>query len=174
MEAYEIYNGRVSFERFHEIIMKRYQRFAQSADTTGNLFECSFFQNSIESMMLFYQKSEQEILDFYKEAYEILQPKGFLMLYLKSGTIREIILQIKRERTDEKGVELWYPLMLSYLKESPYGKEHDYQGLDDMISHFERRCEIEARIVDDVLGKDCMVIPAKGYELEQVIRKVRE
>jgi len=173
IEQYEIYNGRVGFERFREIILGRYRAFAKTAEDTGYLFECSFFQNSIESMMLFYEKSEQEMLEFYKEAYEILQLKGFLMLYLKSGAIRENILQIKQERTDEKGVELWYPLMLNYLKESPYGKTHGYQGLEDMISHFERRCEMEARIIEEIIGKDCMVLQAKKYEPDQVICRMK-
>ncbi|MGN0507384.1 MAG: hypothetical protein ACI4FZ_12545 [Lachnospiraceae bacterium] len=161
MEQHEIYNGRVSFERFHEIIMKRYLALEQGK----NLFECSFFQNSIETMMLYYQMEEQKIMDFYKEAYEILKPKGFRMLYLKSEHIRENILQIKRERSDEHGVELWYPLMMKYLQESPYGKAHGYQDLNDMIAHFERRCGIEERIIREVLGEDCTVLKAKEFAL---------
>ena len=166
MEAFEIYNGRVPFEQFHDIIMNRYR--ALSPDDK-NLFECSFFQNSMEDMMLFYQKSEQKIVDFYREAYEILRPKGFRMLYLKSDTIRENILQIKKERSDENGVELWYPLMLKYLQESPYGKEHGFAGLDGMIAHFERRCALEEKIIEEVLKEDCTVLKAKGYRLEEIL-----
>lgn len=165
MESFEIYNGRVPFEQFQDIIMNRYR--ALEPDSK-NLFECSFFQNSMESMMLFYQMREQEIMDFYREAYEILQPKGFRMLYLQSDNIRENILQIKKERSDEKGVELWYPLMLRYLQESPYGKEHGFEGLDDMIAHFERRCALEAKIIAEVLKEECTVLPAKKYRLEEI------
>ena len=110
--------------------------------------------------MLYYQMSEREIVDFYREAYEILQPKSFQMLYLKSNNIRENILQIKKERCDEKGVELWYPLMLRYLQESPYGKLHGFEGLEDMVAHFERRCVIEDRVIREVLKKDCVVLNA--------------
>ena len=169
MEQHEIYNGRVSFERFHDIIMERYRRFVQENSNTGHIFECSFFQNSIESMMLFYQMEEKQIADFYKEAYGILKPGGFLMFYLEPGNIRENILQIKKERSDEKGVELWYPLMLNYLTESPYGKAHGYKDFEDMISHFERRCEIEANIVENVLKTDCIKLQAKNYSPEELI-----
>lgn len=170
MEQYEIYNGRVSYERFHDVIMSRYKGFVQgSQSTVGNLFECSFFQNSIESMMLFYQMDEKQITEFYREAYEILQPAGFQLLYLEAGNIRENILQIKQERTDEKGVELWYPLMLNYLKDSPYGKAHGYVGFEDMIAHFERRCEIEERILKDVLKEDCIRLKAKKYRPEEYL-----
>ena len=118
--------------------------------------------------MLYYQKNEQEIVEFYREAYEILKPKGFQMLYLKSDNIRENILQIKKERSDEHGVELWYPLMLKYLQESPYGKEHSFEGLDDMIAHFERRCALEEKIIREVLKEDCTVLRAKEYRLEEI------
>ena len=165
MEQYEIYNARVPFEQFHDIIMNRYRALEPDAK---NLFECSFFQNSMEDMMLYYQMPEQDIVEFYREAYEILKPKGFQLLYLQSDNIRDNILQIKRERSDENGVELWYPLMLSYLQESPYGKERGFEGLEDMIAHFERRCAIEERIIREVLKEDCVVLPAKGYRLEEI------
>ncbi len=166
MESFEIYNARVPFEQFHDIIMNRYR--ALSPDSK-NLFECSFFQNSMEDMMLYYQMPEQDIEDFYREAYEILKPKGFQMLYLQSGNIRDNILQIKKERSDENGVELWYPLMLRYLQESPYGKEHGFEGLDDMIAHFERRCALEEKIIREVLKEDCTVLRAKEYRLEEFL-----
>ena len=165
MEQFEIYNARVEFERFHDIIMGRYR----ALEPGKNLFECSFFQNSMEDMMLYYQMKEQDIVDFYREAYEILKPKGFQMFYLKSDHIRENIMQIKKERCDEKGVELWYPLMLKYLQESPYGKTHGFEGLEDMIAHFERRCAIEERIIREVLQGDCTVLKSKGYRIEEIL-----
>ena len=164
MENFEIYNARVPFEKFHDIIMNRYRALPDGK----NLFECSFFQNSMEDMMLYYQMNEQDIVEFYREAYEILRPKGFQMLYLQSGNIRENILQIKKERSDENGEELWYPLMLKYLQESPYGKVHGFNGLDEMIAHFERRCAIEERIIKEVLKEDCIVLKAKKYRMEEI------
>ena len=107
-------------------------------------------------------------MDFYREAHEILKPKGFQMLYLQSNNIRENILQIKKERSDENGEELWYPLMLKYLQESPYGKTHGFEGLDDMIAHFERRVAIEEKIIKDVLREDCIILKAKEYRLEEI------
>ena len=165
MERFEIYNARVPFDTFHDIIMNRYR--ALEPDSK-NLFECSFFQNSMEDMMLYYQMQEKDIVEFYREAYEILKPKGFQMLYLQSANIRENILQIKKERSDENGVELWYPLMLRYLQESPYGKVHGFEGFDDMIAHFERRVAIEERIIREVLKEDCTVLTAKEYRLEMI------
>ena len=46
---------------------------------------------------------------------------------------------------------MWFPLMMNYLKESPYGKVHNYKNMDDMINHFERRRQIEKRIINEVI-----------------------
>lgn len=160
MEAFEIYNARVDFRNFHDVIMGRYKAY----DGNNSIFECSFFQNSIESMMLFYERSDEEIVTFYKEAYDILKTKNFHMYYLDSDRIRENTLQIRKERCDEQGNEMWYPLMLGYLKESPYGQSHNYQDMEDMIAHFERRRALELRIVNEVLGADCTILQSKEYE----------
>lgn len=170
MEGYEIYNGRVDFDTFRNIIQKRFSSFVGE----GNLFECSFFQNSIESMILYYQMEDDEIVSFYQESYEILKEKGFRLLYLDSDRIRENILQIKKERTDNQGNELWFSLMLNYLKESPYGKAHGYQDLEDMIEHFSHRRKLETRIINEVIKGDCLVLTAKDYKLEEVLKYLGE
>lgn len=162
MEKHEIYNGRVDFQTFHDVIMKRYRMFSGE----NQLFECSFFQNSIECMMLYYQMSEEDIFAFYEEAYGILKEKGFGMLYLDSPKIRENLVWIKRERSDGDGNEMWYPLMLQYLKESPYGKAHGYKGLEDMVEHFMRRRQLEKKIIGEVLKADCLILEAKKFEID--------
>lgn len=158
MERHEIYNGRVTFRTFHDVIMKRYRKFCGE----NCLFECSFFQNSIESMMLFYQMAEEDIIAFYEEAYGILKEKGFKLVYLDSEQIRDNLLHIKKERSDENGNEMWYPLMLNYLKDSPYGKAHGYEGLEDVIAHFERRRKLERKILRDIIKEDGLILEAKG------------
>ena len=95
------------------------QEIWQNTKQEGDYFITSYTRILAECREFYELMEEQEIVDFYKEAYEILKPKGFRMLYLKSEHIREDILQIKRERTDEHGVELWYPRMMKYLQESP-------------------------------------------------------
>ena len=158
MERYEIYNGRVEFQVFHDIIMKRYRAFSGK----DCLFECSFFQNAIESMMLFYQLPEDAVFAFYEEAYGILKGKGFGLVYLDSEEILENLLYIKKERSDEEGNEMWYPLMLNYLKESPYGKAHGYEGVEDVAEHFTRRRYLELKIIREVIREDCLILHAKG------------
>ncbi len=77
METYEVYNGRKTFNDLKEIIFSRYQSFSE----TGYLFECSFFQNIIEDLLLFYLLEDDEIIDFYRDLYGCLKKEQFLLLY---------------------------------------------------------------------------------------------
>ena len=168
MEQYEIYNARRPFAEFKEILLKRYAAFSGE----GNIFECSFFQNTVEELLLYYDMSEQEILDFYEEGFAQLKEKNFVLLYLYSEQIEENILQIKAERADGNGVEMWYPLMLRYLNETPYGKKHPFAGVEDMAAHFRRRMQMEMQIIEKVIGKQAIILPAKEYDVGEVAEKL--
>lgn len=168
MEKYEIYNGRIPYEEFRAVILGRYQKYRGEK----GIFECSFFQNALETMMLFYELQEDEILRFYREAAAVLKDRDFLLLYLDDEAVRENTLHIKKERCDETGAEMWFPLMMNYLKDSPYGRAHHYSDLEDMVSHFERRRKLELRIIGEILGERAVILPAKRYDIEAVRQKI--
>lgn len=166
MEKFEIYNGRKPLEEFKRILLHRYEQFAGN----GNIFECSFFQNTMEELLLYYDMPEQEIIGFYEELFAKLRDKDFLMLYLYSEQIEENILQIKKERSDNSGNEMWYPLMLRYLNDTPYGKKHPFAGVEDMAAHFRRRMQMEMKVIEEVLGEQAVILSAKKYEIEEVAK----
>ena len=186
LEQYEIYNGRKSFEEMQEIILARYERFFETfkrklkKDTkdcveafkdnfskVGYLFECYFLQNIVEDLILLRQLSDDEIVDFYKNLYEKVDKEKFTLLYLYSDNLEETINVIKKERSDGQGNEMWYPLMLEYLVNSPYGKAHGYKDFEDMVNHFRHRQRVELRIIKEVVGENARVIPAKEWEIEK-------
>lgn len=170
MERFEIYNGRRPLEEFKQILLTRYTNFTGE----GNVFECSFFQNTVEELLLYYDMSEQEILDFYREFFAALTDKNFVMVYLHSEQIEDNILQIKKERSDGNGVEMWYPLILCYLNDTPYGKKHPFEGVEDMAKYFRRRMQMELKIIEEVLGKQAIVVPAKEYQIEEFVKQIQE
>lgn len=92
MGQYEIYNGNLPYKDFKDIILKRYKTF----NDTGNIFECSFFQNIIECLMLFYQMPDNEIIEFYRDIFAVLEDKDFLMLYIYVADARQTILNIRK------------------------------------------------------------------------------
>ena len=165
LESYEIYNGRKEFAEWKEIIFSRFEHFKG----TGYLFECAFFQNIMEDLILFHECSDEEIMDFYRELFDRVDKENFQLFYLYSENVAEILQVVKKERSDNAGNEMWYPLMMNYLKESPYGREHGYEGFDDMVAHFKHRQMLEMRVIKDVLGACAVVLPAKEWKLEDIL-----
>ena len=120
-------------------------------------------------MILYYQMSDDEIMDFYSKAFDILKGKKFRLLYLKVMDIESTIDTIKRERIDEKGNEIWFSLMIQYLEKSPYGKTHNLKEFDGLIFHLKRRRDIELRILNRIIGKEAFIIDSKNYNINEII-----
>lgn len=164
LEQFEIYDGRKPLHEFKNIILSRYKNFHD----TSCLFECSFLQNIVETMILFHEQTDAQIVEFYRRLFDIIDKDSFLLLYLKNDAIAENIRIIREERSDNQGNQLWYQLMLKYLTSSPYGVNHGYQDFDDMIAHFKHRQELELRIIGEVLGSHAAILPAKQFEFDSV------
>ena len=169
-EKYEIYNGRMSLQEFQNIIWTRYGRFFES----GYIFECSFFQNIIEDLILFHQLSDDEIVGFYQELWQRINRDKFLMFYLYSEKIEENIIVIKEERSDDNGNPIWYQMMLEYLINSPYGKAHQYKDFEDLTAHFRHRQNLEMRIIKEIISDNAIILPAKEWNAGEVLAWIRE
>ena len=78
MEKYEIYNNRVSFERFKDIVLKRYGRW----DGAPLITECALFQNIVEDMILFRDMPDEDIIDFYRDIKKAIGDKQIQIAYL--------------------------------------------------------------------------------------------
>lgn len=165
LENYEVYNGRKNFDDFKKIIFSRYNNFRD----TGYLFECAFFQNIMEDLILFHLMNDDEIVEFYLELYSHIQKENFLMLYLHSDRLEENITTIKKERSDDQGNELWYEMMIQYFSNSPYGKKHKCSTFEDIIEHFNHRQKLELRVIKEVLGDRAVVLTAKEWEIEKIL-----
>jgi len=165
LEKYEVYNGKRTFRDLKEIIFSRYKKFAE----TGYLFECSFFQNIMETLMLFHLLNDDEIVEFYRELYSNVNQEHFLLLYLYSDKIEENIRIIQKERCDNQGNELWYSMMQQYLIHSPYGGKHGYSSFEDLIAHFKHRQRLEMHIIKELLGDRAIILPVKEWKIDEVI-----
>lgn len=167
LEQYEIYNGRKSFDEVKDIVTSRYKAFLD----TGYVFECSFLQNLTEDLILFHEKSDEEILAFYRDLFAALDKESFRLVYLYSEDINENIRIISKERSDTAGTPLWLPMMLEYLKNSPYGMRRGLESFDDLIAHLKHRQELELRIIKEVVGERAVVLNSKNWTTDE-IRKI--
>lgn len=165
MEKYEIYNGNLDKVSFENVILDRFKKW----NGEGQIFECSIFQNIIENQMLYLMLSDDEIMDFYKRLKSVLADKAYKIIYLDVDDISVGIDIIRKERSDDKGNELWFPLMIRYMEESPYGKEHDLVGLEGLLIHLERRKVLEHRIINEVFRDKTIVVKSKNYTINDIL-----
>ena len=161
LERYEIYNGNRDRAAFEQIVLQRFRNW----EGEDQIFECAFFQNIVENEMLFFCLSDEEIMDFYRRVREVLSAKRFTVLYLEVADIAAGIEVIRRERSDEAGNELWFPMMVRYLEESPYGKQAGLAGMEGLIAHLARRQTLELRILRELFPQESRVMKAKGDEV---------
>ena len=157
LEKYEIYNANRSREEFRGIVLERFRRFTEE----NAIFECSIFQNIIENMILFFEMSDDEIVDFYREVREALGGKEYRIVYLEVDDVRAAEEAVRKERSDEDGNELWFPLMIRYLEESPYARRNGLFGMDGLVSHLLHRVRLEKRILKEIFGGCFEIIPRK-------------
>ena len=165
LEQYEIYNGRVSREEFEKIILSRYAAW----NGTEQIFECSIFQNIIESQILYYEMSDEEIIAFYRRLAEVLEDKSFRIVYLEVEDIAESINVIRKERVDHDGNEMWFPLMMAYIEECPWSKKHNIKGFDGLIAHLEHRKKLELQILKEIFPEQSVILQSKQYDIENIV-----
>lgn len=166
LEQYEIYNLRVSYPEFRAIVLSRYQKWNQ--DQT--ISECALFQNTVEDMTLFRNAPDEEVIAFYRRVRDTLEGKPYHILYLKTDDIKGNLDVIRKERSDDQGHELWFPMMLGFFNDSPYAKENGLRDEEGLLAHFAHRQELELRICREVFPDHMTILPSKGYrDLEGLI-----
>lgn len=164
LENYEIYNGRYDRRKFEEIILTRFGRWKGR----DQIFECSIFQNIVENQILYYEMTDDEILEFYARLKQVLGKREYKILYLEVEKIAEGIEIIRRERVDQEGNEMWFPLMMEYLRQSPYGLRHGWQDFDDLVAHLEHRKTVELRLLREIFPEHAIILKSKDYDLTEI------
>ena len=64
---------------------------------------------------MFHMLSDEEIIMFYRNLFELVDTQKFLLLYLHTDKLKENIKIIQKERCDDVGNELWYQMMLECM-----------------------------------------------------------
>ncbi len=164
LEQHEIYNNRIPFDTFQFIVLGRYQKW----NSDRMIFECSLFQNIVEDMTLFRQAEDEEILSFYRLIRKALDGKEYRIVYLKAKDIRGNLEVIRKERSDEQGNEVWFPMMMGFFNDCPYAKTHKLKGEEDLIRHFIHRQEMELRICKEIFPDKSVIIESKNYSEKDI------
>ncbi len=168
LEQYEIYNGRIPFDAFQSIVLGRYRKWKSDR----MIFECSLFQNNVEDMIPFRQADDEEILSFYQRVRDALDGKEYRIVYLEAKDIRGNLETIRKERSDEQGNELWFPLMLGFFNGCPYARSRGLKGEEDLIRHLIHRQDLELRLCKEIFPDRSMMLESKNYSEEAMLNRL--
>lgn len=161
----KIYNGNLDRASFENVILERFGRW----DGEGQIFECSIFQNIIENQMLYLMMTDDEIISFYQRLERVLAGRSYQIIYLDAADISGTLEVIKKERSDEQGKELWFPMMIRYLEKSPYGKQHALCGMEGLVRHLERRKALEHRLLNEIFVNNATIVESKNYKMDDIV-----
>ena len=161
LEQYEIYNGRVSRDEFEDIILSRYGAW----NGEDQIFECSIFQNIVENMILYFEMTDDEIVSFYKKLRTVIGDREFRICYLDVENVAEGIDIIRRERVDADGNEMWFPLMMEFIKNCPMGIHLGWNDEECLVRHLCHRKTLELRLLKEVFPDHAVILKSKEYDL---------
>ena len=112
--------------------------------------------------------TDEEIFDFYKNLNNILAGKSYHIIYLDVEDIAGTIDVIRKERSDENGKEMWFPLMMRYVENAPYGKAHQLTGLEGLLAHLAHRRTLERRLLKELFKENSTVLKSKDCSVEEI------
>ena len=115
-----------------------------------------------------YGAEDEEILSFYRQIRKALDGKEYRIVYLKAKDIRGNLEVIRKERSDEQGNEVWFPMMMGFFNDCPYAKTHKLKGEEDLIRHFIHRQEMELRICKEIFPDKSVIIESKNYSEKDI------
>ena len=139
-EAHEVYDGRVSLERFSQIHLGRWQKFAESAlkENEVNIFECAFLQNHIFELMGICGEGKDYITDHLISLINTVEKLNPVLIYLSQPDVKETIGRVAKERVspDKSKCSDWIDLVIAWVEKSQYGKVNRLNGYDGAIRFF--------------------------------------
>lgn len=144
----EICDGRSDFEVFREIHLVRWQKFADEASKTDNvyIFECAFLQNHITELMGTYNLDKEFILDYFKKLIDTVQKLNPEIIYIKTNDIKKVIDIASEERIGPHGK--WIDSVAEWVSERPYGKVHKLSGIEGVYKYCQARYNMDIYVLE--------------------------
>lgn len=152
-EPKEIYGGKVSKEDFMVSHQKLWHRFLTSVTSTDVvIFECAYLQNHVNELMLMYDTTESEIINHLKSLIMVNHCFDIEMFYLDNENVKETIDRVSKERqsSDKSKWDDWIDLVIAYIENSPYGSKIGQITLDDVYQYFEKRVEMDYKVIKNL------------------------
>lgn len=144
---HEIYN-REDYDYFRSFHIELWKSFNPISEIY--IFECVFLQNHINELILKYNLSETQIVEYFKDLISCLTGEIHLY-YIKQEQIDEQIARIANERkSDNPYSKDWIALVIEYFENAKYSRELNYIGYDGALRYFKDRQKIELKVLSEL------------------------
>lgn len=174
LESKEIYNANPSLETFKVAHLERWSSFVEKSDEESvYIFECVLLQNHITQLMLEYQVDHQVIYDYFKDFIEVISPMNPVIHYLSPSSVDSAIRHVADERRPENQdrTTTWINNVIDYIKRTPYGRDHNFNSIEDFIEFCKKRQDIEKKLLKQ-LDIKYQVVEHEGSELKRVLNQI--
>lgn len=163
-ESFEVFDNRAPFEVYKKLHFKRWKTFGQKAlaENEVSIFECAYFQNHVNELLLFRMVDESAIKDYMISLLDTVRELNPVILYLSQPDIAQTIEWIGNVRVNAKGEKDWLERATTYVGNSPYGKQHQLAGFDGLVACMEKRKAIERYLMQ--------ALDVKSYIIESAQR----
>lgn len=170
-ENYEIYDNRVTFDVFCNLLYNRWEVFGKHAEEKDdlNILECAFFQNHINELQNYQLSNKTDIENHLNKLLTPVLNLSPVLIYLSQPNIRETIERIAKARVSEHGN--WIDMAIAYVENTPYGKINNLKGFNGLIRCIEDRKQIELDILK-TLPIGTIIIENDDYNWERVWNKI--
>lgn len=172
-ESKEVYDGRKDTETFCSVHENRWKKFGQQA-TGINIFECSLLQNHVNELLLFRCTNEDVLSESIEKLISCVKNLKPVIIYLNVDT-KSAITRASMQRVDSEGNRVWESGVSVYITQSPYGIKNGFTGVHGMYNYFEKRKQIELKILEKLpIEKYCISIDIDNQQemVEEFIEKI--
>ncbi|AUD63726.1 hypothetical protein BK010_09030 [Tenericutes bacterium MO-XQ] len=174
MKSFEIYRTS-DLNTFLETHLKRYEYFSNHYDRdTLYIFECIFLQNHITELILNYNQSKEEIIDYFKKLIKPLLKLNPTIFYIYQNNIKHIFNKtIEERRTDQPDkYRDWIDEVVIYLESTHFAKTLNFLGKEGMLRYGKYRQNLEQKVMKK-LGLDYEVFEL-DRDYDQVFEQMKQ
>ena len=175
MESYKIFNGRVGFDVFSSLFLKRWANFSMQAENWDDItvFECAYLQNQLCELIYFHNMDQNNIGKYLLALIDTVRNINPIMFYLNQPNISEHIRRIADQRVNANGEKEWLEKVILYTENSPYGKMNNLKGYSGVVQSFEIRKQIELNLIKK-LPITTYIINNQNYDWDDVWNQIKQ
>ena len=173
LQKYAVWDNGLDFLLFKELHLERWRRFSLNLKDTGKtaIFECAFLQDHITELMLYYEKTKYEIVEYFAGLESTISNLNPFLIYLRQENVKETIDRVAVQRVDTDNDTSWAKNVAEMISESPYGKTNHLSGYEGLIDFFSRRKEVDLFVLSSLKMRH-IIVDNNSYDWNSVREEV--